>query len=95
MPKTLLLKHHKMLNTKLVSLPPYYYSFRNFNIPKIEFMTPKEKIASLRAEMKKNKVDAFIVYAADPHMSEYLPAEWQERTWLSGFTGSAGFVVVT
>lgn len=58
-------------------------------------MTPKEKVASLRAEMKKNNVDAFIVYAADPHMSEYLPAEWQERTWLSGFTGSAGFVVVT
>ena len=58
-------------------------------------MTAKEKVASLRAEMKKNNVDAFIVYSADPHMSEYLPAEWQERTWLSGFTGSAGFVVVT
>lgn len=58
-------------------------------------MTPKEKVASLREEMKKNNVDVFIVYAADPHMSEYLPAEWQERTWLSGFTGSAGFVVIT
>lgn len=58
-------------------------------------MTPKEKVASLRTEMKKNNIDAFIVYAADPHMSEYLPSEWQERTWLSGFTGSAGFVVVT
>ena len=50
-------------------------------------MTPKEKVASLRTEMKKNNVDAFIVYAADPHMSEFLPAEWQERTWLSGFIG--------
>lgn len=58
-------------------------------------MKSKEKIASLRAEMKKNNVDAFIVYSADPHMGEYLPAEWQERTWLSGFTGSAGFVVIT
>lgn len=58
-------------------------------------MTSKEKIASLRSEMKKNNVDAFIVYSADPHMGEYLPAEWQERTWLSGFTGSAGFVVIT
>jgi Xaa-Pro aminopeptidase len=28
-------------------------------------------------------------------MSEYLPEEWQERSWLSGFTGSAGFVVIT
>lgn len=58
-------------------------------------MTAKEKVASLREEMKKNNVEAFIVYSADPHMSEYLPEEWQERTWLSGFTGSAGFVVVT
>ncbi|MEO5788219.1 aminopeptidase P family protein [Gelidibacter sp.] len=58
-------------------------------------MTAQEKVASLREEMKKNNIDAFIVYSADPHMSEYLPAEWQERTWLSGFTGSAGFVVIT
>lgn len=58
-------------------------------------MTAKEKVTALRAEMKAQDVDAFIVYSADPHMSEYLPAEWQERTWLSGFTGSAGFVVIT
>lgn len=58
-------------------------------------MTAQEKVASLREEMKKNNIDAFIVYSADPHMSEYLPSEWQERTWLSGFTGSAGFVVIT
>lgn len=45
--------------------------------------------------MHNNNIDAFIVYSADPHMSEYLPQEWQERSWLSGFTGSAGFVVIT
>ena len=58
-------------------------------------MTSYEKVAALREEMQKNNVDAFIVYSADPHMSEYLPEEWQERAWLSGFSGSAGFVVVT
>lgn len=58
-------------------------------------MTSSEKVAALREEMQKNNVDAFIVYSADPHMSEYLPEEWQERAWLSGFTGSAGFVVIT
>ncbi|MGI9653517.1 aminopeptidase P family protein [Chryseobacterium sp. RLHN22] len=58
-------------------------------------MTSKEKVAALREEMQKNNVDAFIVYSADPHMSEYLPKEWQERAWLSGFLGSAGFVVIT
>ncbi|REC40349.1 aminopeptidase P family protein [Chryseobacterium sp. 5_R23647] len=58
-------------------------------------MTSKEKVAALREEMQKNNIDAFIVYSADPHMSEYLPEEWQERAWLSGFLGSAGFVVIT
>ena len=58
-------------------------------------MTSSEKITALRQKMSENNIDAFIVYSADPHMSEYLPAEWQERTWLSGFTGSAGFVVIT
>lgn len=58
-------------------------------------MTSKEKIALLRTKMAEQGVDAFIIYSADPHMSEYLPKEWQERSWLSGFTGSAGFVVVT
>ncbi|SHG29885.1 aminopeptidase P family protein [Chryseobacterium vrystaatense] len=58
-------------------------------------MTSKEKVIALREEMQKNNVDAFIVYSADPHMSEYLPEEWQERAWISGFSGSAGFVVIT
>lgn len=57
-------------------------------------MTSREKIIALREEMKQQNIDAFIIFSADPHMSEYLPKEWQERAWLSGFTGSAGFVVI-
>ena len=58
-------------------------------------MTSKEKISALRDQMRAENVDAFIVFSADPHMSEYMPKEWQERKWLTGFTGSAGFAVVT
>lgn len=58
-------------------------------------MTTQEKLSALRAEMSNAGINAFIVYSADPHMSEYLPEQWLERAWLSGFTGSAGFVVVT
>lgn len=58
-------------------------------------MTAKEKVSALRNAMQSNNIDAFIVFSADPHMSEYMPAHWQERVWLSGFTGSAGFVVIT
>jgi len=34
------------------------------------------------------------VPSADPHLSEYLPAHWQGRQWLSGFTGSMATLVV-
>lgn len=58
-------------------------------------MNTPEKLRALRAQMASEGVDVFVVFSADPHLSEYLPKEWQERAWLSGFTGSAGFVVVT
>ena len=61
----------------------------------INKMTTKEKVLQLRNKMAEKGVDAFIVFSADPHLSEYLPTEWQERAWISGFTGSAGFVVFT
>lgn len=45
--------------------------------------------------MKKADIDAYIVHHSDPHLSEYIPDYWKEREWLSGFTGSAGTLVVT
>ena len=57
--------------------------------------TVPEKLAALRALMRDHKTDAYVVMSADPHMSEYLPAYWQVRLWLTGFTGSVGTLVVT
>lgn len=54
-----------------------------------------EKLAILRKKMKENKVNAYIIPSSDPHMSEYLPAHWTTRSYFSGFTGSAGTLVVT
>lgn len=45
--------------------------------------------------MAREGVAAVVVPTADPHLSEYLPPRWQARQWLSGFTGSAGTLVVT
>jgi len=45
--------------------------------------------------MKEQGVDCYIIPASDPHQNEYIPACWQFRSWLSGFTGSAGTIVVT
>ena len=53
------------------------------------------RIASLRNFMRKHKLSAFIIPSTDPHSGEYIPKHWEARKWISGFTGSAGTVVVT
>lgn len=45
--------------------------------------------------MSEKNIDAFIVPSFDAHQSEYVPEHWKARQWISGFTGSAGTVVVT
>ena len=40
-------------------------------------------------------ISAFIVPSTDPHSGEYVPAHWESRKWISGFTGSAGTAVIT
>lgn len=52
------------------------------------------RLKSLRLAMKAQAVSACVVPTSDPHLSEYLPERWQVREWLSGFTGSAGTLVV-
>lgn len=54
-----------------------------------------QRLNQLRDLMHQHQIHAYIVPTADPHLSEYLPEHWQARQWLSGFTGSAGTLVVT
>ncbi|MFW5663080.1 MAG: M24B family metallopeptidase, partial [Bacteroidota bacterium] len=58
-------------------------------------MTVNERIAQLRALMESKGIDAYVVPSTDPHMSEYVAEHWQSRAFISGFTGSAGTVVIT
>jgi Xaa-Pro aminopeptidase len=58
-------------------------------------MNRQERITALRAAMCRSGIDAYIVSSSDAHLSEYVPARWKGRQWISGFTGSAGTVVVT
>lgn len=57
--------------------------------------TIQERLSLLREEMRREHLSAFIFPSADPHMSEYVPARWEGRKWISGFDGSAGTAVVT
>ena len=54
-----------------------------------------ERIASLRQYMEKNGLSAYITFSTDPHSGEYVPAHWESRKWITGFSGSAGTVVIT
>lgn len=55
----------------------------------------QSRLARLRAAMTANGVNAVIIPQSDPHQSEYLASHWQVRRFLSGFSGSAGWLVVT
>ncbi len=55
----------------------------------------KTYIAKLRKVFLDLNIHAIIIPSADPHQSEYLADYWKLREWISGFTGSAGTIVIT
>ncbi|MGB1270453.1 MAG: aminopeptidase P family protein [Endozoicomonas sp.] len=57
--------------------------------------TLSNKLANLRTAMAARSIDAWILPSSDAHNSEYVASHWEGRAWLSGFTGSAGTLVVT
>ncbi|WP_425446888.1 aminopeptidase P family protein [Dethiothermospora halolimnae] len=58
-------------------------------------MDIKERVKKLRNLMEERGIDAYIIPSSDPHQSEYVADRWRGRAWISGFTGSAGTVVIT
>lgn len=57
--------------------------------------TAAQRLAALRQTMQQQQFDAWLIPSADPHLSEYLPEHWQGRSWLSGFDGSVGTLLIT
>ena len=56
--------------------------------------TYEARLAALRAQLKKEQLDGFVVPICDEHMSEYVGDYAQRLGWLTGFGGSAGSAVV-
>ena len=52
------------------------------------------RIKDLRSELARRNLDGFIVPRADEHQGEYVPPSAERLRWLTGFTGSAGAVVI-
>lgn len=55
----------------------------------------KKEILLIQNEMKKNGITMYIVPTADEHQSEYVCEYYKFREYLSGFTGSAGTLLIT
>lgn len=55
----------------------------------------KDRIEALRRKMAEWGWDVAVTVGEDPHNSEYTPKRWCQREFISGFTGSAGVVVVS
>ena len=58
-------------------------------------MTVREKLAALREKMTAYKMDMYLIGSEDFHGSEYVGEHFKCRAFISGFTGSAGTILVT
>ncbi|MCM0648000.1 aminopeptidase P family protein [Clostridium swellfunianum] len=58
-------------------------------------MDIKQRIEALRSLMRERGIEAYIVPSSDPHQSEYVAEHYTARTFITGFTGSAGTAVIT
>ena len=58
-------------------------------------MNTNEKIAALRRHMKRCGVQLLLVVSDDYHQSEYVGDHFKSRAYISGFTGSAGTLIIT
>ena len=55
----------------------------------------RKRLAALRKEMRRKKLDHYLVPHADEHQNEYLPERAERLEWLTGFSGSAGFAIIS
>jgi Xaa-Pro aminopeptidase len=53
-----------------------------------------ERLRRLRTELSARRLDGLILPLTDEHRNEYVPACAQRLAWLTGFTGSAGVLIV-
>ena len=54
-----------------------------------------ERLSQLRREMEQRHIDVYVVPTADFHESEYVGAHFKARSYITGFTGSAGTAIIT
>ncbi|NTJ42766.1 aminopeptidase P family protein [Agrobacterium larrymoorei] len=68
-----------------------FQTFENKSTPQFG----KARVEALRSTFDALRIDGFLVPRADEYQGEYVPECAERMAWLSGFTGSAGVVLVT
>ena len=63
-------------------------------LAKFKGQTMRSQVKALQELMKRANLNAFVIPTADIHASEYVPECFADRAFVSGFTGSAGTLVV-
>ena len=91
------LLHTYIKSTKIIKkkINLYFYILYLITLDLDFTMETNDKLLELRKLMQDNHFDAYLIPSSDPHQSEYVADHWSTRSWLSGFTGSAGVLIVT
>ncbi len=55
----------------------------------------QSRLSHLRKLMQTQKIDVLLIRSTDQYLNEYVPADQSRRTYITGFTGSVGDVLVT
>ena len=67
--------------------------FQSFSTPTRPENGPP-RLKALRAQLSDERLSGFLVPRADAHQGEYVAPRDERLSWLTGFTGSAGFAAV-
>ncbi|RCK62913.1 putative Xaa-Pro aminopeptidase P [Candida viswanathii] len=98
----------KQLSNSLLEDNTSYYSDDDSELPDLPYVTDecpiyvslskysqKQKLDEIRKLMRQYKIGTYIIPSEDAHQSEYTALADKRREYISGFTGSAGVVVIT
>jgi hypothetical protein len=90
----LLLPHSPFVTRRLLSVSAGRGQDDDNHDRSLQPLSPGEKLRLLREQMALQRLDTYVCPSEDPHMSEYPPARFCRREYISGFTGSAGVAVI-
>ena len=73
-----------------------FFCFLSIFVPTTYEKCPSSiRLNDLRKELKNKGLYGYLIPSGDSHQSEYVAEEDKRLAWISGFTGSSGFAVVT